>query len=64
MTMKLTIKNEDQNRTAVVKTLDFHPGNSEPATVPVESATAEIAPGATAEFWIHSGRKLDVTEKQ
>jgi hypothetical protein len=66
MTMRLTIKNEDQSRTAVVKTIDT-PSNvsTEYADKPdVEAATAEIAPGQTAEFWIHNGRKLDVTEKQ
>jgi hypothetical protein len=73
MTMKLTIKNEDASRTAVVKTIDLklvqdpaNPGGmhvpdpDQPGTV---ASTAEIAPGATAEFWIHNGRKIDVTEK-
>lgn len=55
MTMRLTLKNEDQSRTARVTTLDVGGAANTPA---------EIAPGETKDFWIHAGRTLTVEELQ
>jgi hypothetical protein len=63
MTMKLTIKNEDLSRTAVVKTIDFNPADSDASRNTLPTTETEITPGTAAEFWIHQGRKLDVMEK-
>lgn len=69
MTMRLTIKNEDQSRTAVVTTFDT-PGRiagteiRNPDAPDVWAAETAIAPSESAEFWIHSGRMVRVTEKQ
>lgn len=54
MTMKLTITNDDQQRTALVTTLD--------AASPNE--TRELAPGQSAEFYVHSTRELVIKEKR
>lgn len=54
MTMRLTIKNEDQARTARVKVVDL--GN--PSYVPF----VDLEPGQSHEFWIHKGRELKVEE--
>ena len=57
MTMRITVKNEDTSRTAVVKQLEG------PEFSPTLAGTSEIKPGESAEFWIYVGRKLDVSEK-
>lgn len=60
MTMKLTVRNEDSQRTAVVRTHDFNPSTPEASAI---ASVTEILPGETAELWIHSGRKIEVLEK-
>ena len=60
MTMRITVTNEDSNRTAVAVVEDVRP------LAPGEYVTAyqrEIAPGAKDEFWIHQGRRLRIEEK-
>lgn len=54
MTMKLTIKNEDTHRTAVVITND----GGDP-----KASTKELAPGESTEVWLHSTRSVTVEEK-
>ncbi len=61
MTMRLVIKNEDKQRTAVVQTVDGF--NDDKVCESVESAW-RIAPGEQAEFYIHAGRSLKITELQ
>lgn len=58
MTMKLKITNEDEKRTAVVKVEDFQIGN---ATGKVFDAFP-LAAGESREVWIHSARRVTVTE--
>jgi hypothetical protein len=56
MTMRLTIKNEDSQRTGHVRVFE---GVTESA-----SEKKKLPPGAEQEFWIHSGRHLVVEEVQ
>lgn len=57
MTMRLTIKNDDTSRTAVLKYVDTPSGEKK------QEAAGELAPGESREFWIHSTRSLEVEEK-
>jgi hypothetical protein len=50
MTMKVTVKNEDPSRNALVTQLD----KQRDGTKKVRSTTP-LTPGATKEFWIYSG---------
>ena len=59
MSMKISVKNEDQARTATVVVEDFRIAG-EPD--PVFSYNKSIGPGESAEFWIHSTKRLVVTE--
>lgn len=63
MTMRITIKNEDTARTALVRQVEFNP-NVDPA-IRSESTVGlnEIAPGASLDVWLHSGRRVVVDEK-
>jgi hypothetical protein len=63
MTMRLTIKNEDTNRTATIEVVDFNPADEVGSAAP-SPATTEVPPGETREVWIHSGRKAVLREKQ
>lgn len=58
MTMRLTIKNEDAARTAVVVTEDFQMGNPLPSCANIDTLT----PGKSCEVYIHASRRVVVTE--
>lgn len=55
MTMKLTIKNEDQTRTATVTSTDHSPSGTYETDV-------KLAPGEQRDFYVHVGRTLTVRE--
>jgi hypothetical protein len=55
MTMRITVKNEDQNHTAVVTVIDHGAEHT------FETDT-KLAPGEQKEFWVYSGRSLVVKE--
>lgn len=59
MTMRLTIKNEDTQRTASVVTHNFLNGTEGVAT---HEETQSIGPGESAEVWIHAHRRAVITE--
>ncbi len=59
MTMQIRIENRDSTRTAIVTTTEGPRDEPEKQHV----STAEIAPLATADFWLHSGKWIEVTEK-
>lgn len=64
MTMRITIKNEDVARVAVVRQVEFNPHEVDPARrVEVTAAVNEIAPGASLDVWLHQGRRVVVEEK-
>ena len=58
MTMRVTVTNHDSSRTAVVHALEVKPEGPHPT-----SAERELAPGESADFWIHDTRYLHVREK-
>lgn len=62
MTMRLTIKNEDETRTATIEVVDYYPVD-EAGTSRSEPTLVEIPPGETREQWIHGGRKIVVRER-
>jgi len=51
MTMKVTVTNNDEHRTALVSVLE---ASTNPA------GSQKLGPGESAEFWIHSARALMV----
>ena len=58
MTMRLTIKNEDDKRTATVMQEDFKPGEVHAVT----RDSVELGPHKSRAFYIHAGSRLTVTE--
>lgn len=59
MTMRVTIKNEDPARVALVRTEDFNDaGEPSAEQLPIR----DLQPGATCEFWVHSTRRIVVSE--
>lgn len=67
MTMRITVKNEDTQRIAKITMRDRSPVDGMPGTVPENvtfqmSEVRELAPGASTEVWIHSGRDFIVEE--
>jgi hypothetical protein len=65
MTMRVTITNDDQTRTARVRVRDMQIGadGKHTGACTENQAPTEIAPGASAEFYIHSSRDLVVEEQ-
>ncbi len=57
MTMRLRIKNEDGQRTAVVTTVDLG-GDARKG-----AGSFELKPGQETEVYIHAGRRMHVEEK-
>jgi hypothetical protein len=60
MTIRLTIKNDDPQRTATVREETFVFGGG-----PVQQAavsTRELGPGVEAAFYIHAAKRLIVSE--
>ena len=63
MTMRVLITNDDKSRTAHVKTLDLTAARSEgDGEVWTVSEVRDLAPEGSGEFWVHSGRKLQIEE--
>jgi len=58
MTMRLVIKNEDEQRTAVVQTVEYYNDKV------YESEGTKIAPGEQVALYIHAGKSLKITELQ
>jgi hypothetical protein len=61
MTMRLTIKNEDPNRSAATTLIDVGPSGARISEGKAE-APVTLAPGESREVWIHSGRVVLVEE--
>lgn len=66
MTMRLTVKNEDETRTARVRVRDFvsGPDGKHTGACVEHTPPRELGPGESADFWVHSGRDLVVEEVQ
>lgn len=58
MTMKLTIRNEDQQRTAIVSVEDYQIGK----VSPIRSDSQDLGPGQSREVWVHASRRVLITE--
>lgn len=61
MTMRLTIKNDDPARSAVITVIDQHPDVRDGA--PSVASMTDLSPGQQTHVYIHAGRKLEISEK-
>lgn len=64
MTMRLTIKNEDEHRTATLQSYRFNPSDEAESSVPAHQTLIEIPPGKTVECWVHEHLKVVVRESK
>jgi hypothetical protein len=64
MTMRIKVTNEDQTRTARVRVRDakVYDGKTTGEFVEDSNPPTEIAPGQSADFYVHSTRDLIVEE--
>ena len=58
MTMKITIANDDDRRTARFEVEERNVHTGDIRRIQADS----IAPGAKAELWIHAGRRVLISE--
>lgn len=65
MTMRITVKNEDASRIATITPVDVsQDANFNRTDSKVRGTSQDLAPGESAEFWIHKSRDLEIVEKQ